>query len=89
MHRYPFFIILRYKIKSVNDEFTQITTLKLGKMKRALYVFMFVSAITIVGCREEKSPGEKVDERMEKTGEDMEEAADEVKDDMEEATDDN
>ena len=54
-------------------------------MKKLLYVFMAASLITIVGCREEKTPGEKVDERMEETGESMEDAADEVEDDMEEA----
>jgi len=54
-------------------------------MKKVLYMFMFAAMITIVGCREEKTPGEKVDERMEETGESMEDAADEVEDDMEEA----
>jgi len=54
-------------------------------MKKLLNLFILIFVITVVGCREEKTPGEKVDERMEKTGESMEEAADEVEDNMEEA----
>ncbi|KKN47130.1 hypothetical protein LCGC14_0665970 [marine sediment metagenome] len=61
--------------------------IKLEHMKKVLYVFMVASMITVVGCREEKTPGEKVDERMEETGESMEDAADEVEDNMEDAAD--
>lgn len=57
-------------------------------MKKVLYLFMLVSVITFMGCREEKTPGEKVDERMEETGESMEDAADEVEDNMEDAAED-
>lgn len=49
-------------------------------MKRVIFVFIAVSTFCITGCREEKTAGEKVDERMEQTGEDIEEAADEVED---------
>lgn len=58
-------------------------------MKKGLYIFMFASAVTVTGCREDKTAGEKVDDRMEQTGEDMEEAADEVEDNMEETNDNN
>lgn len=54
-------------------------------MKKLIYVALLIFTTVAVGCREEKTPGEKVDERMEETGESMEDAADEVEDDMEEA----
>lgn len=50
-----------------------------------MFIGFVVSVITVMGCREEKTSGEKIDERMEKTGESMEDAADEVEDNMEDA----
>jgi len=56
-------------------------------MKKLIYVALLICTTAVVGCREEQTPGEKVDERMEETGESMEDAADEVEDNMEEGTD--
>lgn len=54
-------------------------------MRKVLCIALMACFMTAIGCREEKTPGEKVDERMEETGESMEDAADEVEDNMEDA----
>lgn len=57
-------------------------------MRTLFYATMLVCFMTAIGCREEKTAGEKIDERVERTGESVEDAADEVEDDMEEAAED-
>ncbi|WP_419213105.1 hypothetical protein ACNR9Q_02945 [Maribacter sp. X9] len=55
-------------------------------------IFMFVFALMTIGvamgCREEKSTGEKIEDGIEDVGDDLEDGAEEVEDAVEDATDD-
>lgn len=58
-------------------------------MKRVSTLFLtllFVSAISI-GCRDQKTPGEKVEDAVEDAGDGIEDAADDVEDAIEDADD--
>ncbi|NNE76723.1 MAG: hypothetical protein HKN31_06580 [Pricia sp.] len=60
-------------------------------MKKSLYIFAFM-LLTLgvaMGCREEKSAGEKMEDGIEEVGDGIEEGAEEVEDAAEDAVDDN
>ncbi len=51
-------------------------------------VFLFSLSTVFTGCRDEKDPGEKIEETVDEVGDGVEEAADEVEDAVEDITDD-
>lgn len=63
-------------------------------MKKSIIYFLFtllftISLATFSSCREEKTPGEKIEEGVENVGDDIEEGAEEIGDEIDDATDDN
>jgi len=60
-------------------------------MKKLTYLFIALFSLSLLttSCREEKSPGEKIEEAVEDTGDAMEDAADDVEDEIEDIADDN
>jgi len=59
------------------------------KRIKLMLFLMLAMAFTLTNCEgcEEKTTGEKVEERIEEAGESVEDAADEVGDEIEDATD--
>ncbi|HMC02021.1 MAG TPA: hypothetical protein VKN14_13370 [Flavobacteriaceae bacterium] len=57
-------------------------------MKKILLTLaiLFTLSTVLTGCREKKSPEEKIEEAIEDTGDAIEDAADEVADEIEDAT---
>ncbi|WP_142786073.1 hypothetical protein [Changchengzhania lutea] len=51
------------------------------------FVFLFTLSTVFTGCRDEKTPDEKIEEAMEDMGEDLEDASDDVKDAAEDLQD--
>ncbi|MCB4797680.1 hypothetical protein [Neotamlana laminarinivorans] len=49
---------------------------------------LFTISTAFIGCREEKSTGEKIEETMEDAGDEIEDAADDVSDEVEDTADD-
>ncbi len=60
-------------------------------MKKIAYLglFVFVMAISVIGCRENKSPGEKIEDGIEEVGDGIEDGAEDVIDEIDDATDGN
>jgi hypothetical protein len=60
-------------------------------MKKLMYMFLFlfVSTISLNSCRETKSTEDKMEEGVEEVGDEMEEGAEEVEDEIDDAVDDN
>ncbi|MDV7137406.1 hypothetical protein R3X28_00890 [Maribacter sp. TH_r10] len=63
-------------------------------MRKSLVYFIVASFFTLslstfVGCREDKSAKEKVEEGIEEVGDGIEEGAEEIGDEIDDATDDN
>ena len=58
-------------------------------MKKISYLFLalFSLSILITGCREQKTPDEKVEEALNEVGEELEDASDDVKDAAEDLQD--
>lgn len=44
------------------------------------FVLLFAASIIFIGCRNEKSTGEKIEDGVEEVGDGIEDAADEVED---------
>ena len=51
-------------------------------MKKVLVAFIFLFTISTVftGCRDEKKPGEEIEETIEEVGDEVEDVADDVED---------
>ncbi|WP_165605842.1 hypothetical protein [Flavivirga aquatica] len=56
-------------------------------MKKIAYTFilLFATSVIFIGCREEKSTGEKIEDTVEEVADDVEDAADDVEDAVEDA----
>jgi len=59
------------------------------KKLNIILTMLFVASLTITGCRETKSTGEKIEDGVEEVGDGIEDAADDVEDEVEDAVDDN
>lgn len=59
-------------------------------MRKVLFslLFLFTMSTVLVGCREEKTTGEKIEESVDEVGEDLEEGVEEIEDEIDDATDD-
>tara|TARA_R110000744_G_scaffold250702_1_gene366759 strand:+ start:1189 stop:1371 length:183 start_codon:yes stop_codon:yes gene_type:complete len=60
-------------------------------MRKSLFMFAFalMTISVAMSCREEKSPGEKIEEGIDDIGDGIEEGAEEVEDAVEDVTDHN